>query len=240
MNDVPHSEPRPLFTTTHWSVVLCAQGQSQAAQEALNLLCASYWYPLYAFIRRQGVNPHDSQDLTQEFFSRLLATGGLHTVNPNRGRFRSWLLAALKHFLANQWDKARAIKRGGAVDFISFDAAEERYAIEPVETNSADQIYERRWALTLLERVLEELRIEMDRGGRSALFEALKFCLTGQRGPAYSALAMELGLSEGAVKVAVHRMRDRYRDLIRAEVGRTVESPAEVDAEMQALFEALR
>jgi RNA polymerase sigma factor (sigma-70 family) len=240
MNAAPHPEPSPLFTTTHWSVVLCAQGQSQAAHEALNALCSSYWYPLYAFVRRQGINPHDSQDLTQEFFSQILATEGLLTVNPNRGRFRSWLLAALKHFLANQWDKARAVKRGGTIDFISFDAAEERYSIEPVETNSADQIYERRWALTLLERVLEELRKEMERSGRSTLFEALKFCLTGERGPAYSELAFALGLSEGAVKVAVHRMRDRYKDLIRAEVGRTVESPAEVELEMQALFEALR
>lgn len=232
---------KPLFATTRWSVVLAARCDNDGAREPLNALCSSYWYPLYAFVRRQGVSAEDAQDLTQEFFARLLSNAWLEDVELGRGRFRSWLVACMKHFLANEWDKARAQKRGGDLVFIELDAqtAESRYAIEPADGFSAEKLYDRRWALTLLERTLDRLEEEMTQSGRLKQFESLKFCLIGERGPSYATVATQLGLSEGAVKVTVHRMRERYRALIREEVAQTVESETEIESEMRLLLAAL-
>jgi RNA polymerase sigma-70 factor (ECF subfamily) len=229
----------PEFLTTRWSVVLAANGESTSAQVALGKLCHAYWYPLYVYVRRQGEPPHDAQDLTQEFFSRLLAKGWLDGVDRERGRFRSWLLASLKHFLANEWDKSRAQKRGGGAALFSIDevSAEERLRHEPVDV-SAEKLYERRWAWMLLDQVLARLRVEMAGAGKLALFEALKFCLTGEKSP-YAQVAGRLRMSEGAVKVAVHRLRERYRALLRAEIAETVARPEEIEDELRALLAAL-
>jgi DNA-directed RNA polymerase specialized sigma24 family protein len=228
------------FATTRWSIVLSARADHPGASTALTTLCEAYWYPLYAYVRRQGVAPHDAQDLTQEFFARLLEKDWLRTVARERGHFRSWLLAALKHFLANEWDKLRAKKRGGGLVFISIndDSAESRYVREPADHASADRLYDRRWALILLDRVLTRLRDEFAGAGKSEQFEALKGALTGEKTP-YADAAASLGTTEGAVKVAVHRLRERYRDLIRAEIAETVATPAEVEGELRYLFAAL-
>jgi len=235
------------FHTTHWSMVVRAQGVpaglgsgSTHAHAALARLCELYWYPLYAFVRRQGYRPHDAQDLTQEFFARLLAKGWLADVQQERGRFRSWLLAAMKHFLANEWDRLKAEKRGGRVDIVSIDeaTAEGRYRDEPADTETAERLFDRRWALTLLERVLAQLRAECVTDGKAAQFDTLKETLTGDARP-YAEIAEELQISEGAVKVAVHRLRDRYRTLIRAEVMQTVASPEEAEAELRHLLASM-
>ncbi len=228
------------FTTTRWSVVRNARGTDAAAQTALSELCGRYWYPLYAFVRREGKSPHDAQDLTQEFFARLIAKDWLDDVAPERGRFRSWLLASLRHFLANEWNRARTQKRGGGASVFSLNEtdAEGRYLHEPAEPVSAEQLFERRWALTLLDEVLARLQSEMSAAGKAAHFGALKVALTGGRiDPAETAAL--LGISEGAVRVAVHRLRERYRELLRAAVADTVESPAEVEEELRHLFAAL-
>jgi RNA polymerase sigma-70 factor (ECF subfamily) len=228
------------FATTRWSVVLAAGGSAPDASEALAALCRAYWYPLYVFVRRQGHAPHDAQDLTQEFFARLLEKDWLRAVERERGRFRSFLLAAMKHFLANEWDRAHRLKRGGGQAVISLDAesAENRYALEPADHMTADRIFERRWALTLLEQVLARLRKEFVAAGRGALFDELKTALTGEKIP-YAEIAARLHSNEGAVRVAVHRLRLRYRDLVRAEIAETVASEDEIDAEVQHLFAAL-
>ncbi len=234
------SAPRS-FATTRWSIVLAARAPTEAeGNAALATLCRSYWYPLYAFVRRQGLGEHDAQDLTQEFFARLLEKGWLGGVERERGRFRSWLLASMKHFLANEWDRSRAKKRGGGVATLSFDAmsAESRFRHEPADTATAEKLYDRRWALTLLDQVLARLRAEMSAAGKVGHFDALKFCLTGDKTP-YADVAAKLGMSEGAVKVAVHRLRERYRDLIRAEIAETVATPAEVEDELCHLLAAL-
>jgi RNA polymerase sigma factor (sigma-70 family) len=228
------------FNTTRWSLVRGARGDGQVAQQALATLCQAYWYPLYAFVRRQGHTPHDSQDLTQEFFARLIGKDWLNDVAEERGRFRSWLLASMRHFLANEWNHARTQKRGGGVAVLSLDEtdAEGRYLHEPAEPVSAEQLYERRWALTLLDEVLARLKTEMDSAGKAAHFDTLKAALTGS-GIDYTETAARLGLSEGAVRVAVHRLRERYRALLRAAVADTVENPAEIEAELRHLFAAL-
>jgi RNA polymerase sigma-70 factor (ECF subfamily) len=228
------------FHTTHWSVVLHARGDSSGAHAALARLCETYWYPLYTFVRRQGHGPHDAQDLTQEFFARLLAKGWLAAVAPERGRFRAWLLVAMKHFLANEWDRVRAEKRGGKTSLVSLDEsrAEARYCGEAATTETAEHLYDRQWALTLLDRVLATLRAEFSTPEKAAQFDALKGALTGDHTP-YAEIATQLGTSEGAVKVAVHRLRERYRALIRAEIAQTVATPEEIDAEMRHLLAAL-
>ena len=239
----PDSDSQPCaardFHTTRWSIVVSAQGDGSGVQAALAKLCGTYWFPLYAFVRRQGISSHDAQDLTQEFFARLLAKGWLGGVDRERGRFRSWLLASMKHFLANEWDKARTEKRGGGAVLFSFDAldAESRLRLEPA-TDSAEKIYDRRWATMLLDQVLARLRTEMAGAGRLAHFEALTFCLTGEKS-AYAEVSARLGMSEGAVKVAVHRMRERYRALLRAEVAETVAGPEEIENELRALLAAV-
>jgi RNA polymerase sigma-70 factor (ECF subfamily) len=235
--------PRPAFVTTHWSLVVSAGGnETTHARNALEQLCRAYWFPIYAFVRRQGQNPHDAQDLTQEFFARLLEKNQLAGVDRNRGRFRSFLLAALKHFLANEWHKARAQKRGGGQVPIPIDAstAESKCGIDPADHLTAEKIYERRWALTLLDQVLHRLRDEYARDGKENLFEQLKPTLTeASRSVRYAEIAAQLGTSEGAVKVAVHRLRQRYREVLRAEIADTVASPGEVEDEIRNLFAAL-
>ena len=234
---------RDYFATTHWSVVLTAQRtDTTRAQAALAKLCQTYWYPLYAFVRRQGHSPPDSQDLTQEFFARLLAKNYLAGVAPEKGNFRSFLLASLKHFLANEWDRAHAAKRGAGQTMISLDdtEAEERYRLEPVDNMTADKLFDRRWVMTLLEQVMARLRFEYAQNGNANLYEKLKDCLGGSRASApYAQLAAELRMSEGAVKVAVHRLRARYRELLREEIAQTVTTQGEVDEEIRHLFSLL-
>ncbi len=235
--------PEPLFVTTHWSVVLAAgHGDTTRAGEALSHLCETYWYPLYAYARRRGSSPHDAQDLTQEFFARLLAGNWLAGAERDRGRFRSFLLSAMKHFMANEWNKARTEKRGGGQTILSLndDTAESRYRLEPVEQTTPESLFERRWALTLLEGVLARLEEEYRQDGRHAWIAAMRPALTTDRGALnYAEMAETLGITEAAARVAVHRLRQRYRQLIRTEVASTVASPEEVEAEMHHLFEVL-
>lgn len=232
------------FVTTRWTQVVAAgrPADSTHVRAALEQLCRAYWYPLYAFVRRQGHSPHDAQDLTQEFFARLLERNTLGAADRERGRFRSFLLATLKNFLRDEWDKLRAQKRGGGIGVLSLDAgeAESRYALEPVDSLTADRIFERRWAMLLLDRAVERLRAEHEAAGKLAQFEALKASLAGSReAQPYAELAARLGLSEGAVKVAVHRLRQRYREVIRAEIAETVAGEAEVEAELKHVVAAL-
>lgn len=231
------------FATTHWSVVLAAgRKSSPQAQEALGRLCQTYWYPLYAYLRREGCSPHDAQDLTQEFFARFIAKDYLADVHRERGRFRSFLLAALRHFLANERDRVRARKRGGGCQVVSLDAeeAEARFALEPADEASPDRLYERRWALTVLEGVLARLKQEYAQAGKADLFERLKGALAaGRGGVPYAEVARQLRMTEEAVKVAVHRLRKRYRELLRAEIAHTVASPEEIEDEIRHLFAVL-
>ena len=243
---VPSSEGnarRATFVTTHWSVVLTARrSDTTRAQAALCRLCQAYWYPLYAYVRRRGYQAHDAQDLTQEFFARLLAQNWLAQADRDRGRFRTFLLAALSHFLANEWDKARAQKRGGGVQIVplQLDTAETRYGHEPADPLTPEQSFERRWALALLDEVLKRLGQEHAAAGTEKLFDLLKPCLVGDRqAQPYAALAAELGMTEGAVKMAVHRLRQRYRQLLREEIANTVADPVEVTEEMHHLFAVL-
>jgi len=235
--------PHPAFVTTHWSLVVSAgRNDTPHARDALEKLCRSYWFPIYAFVRRQGHGPHDAQDLTQEFFARLLEKQQLAAADPARGRFRSFLLASLKHFLANEWDKTRAQKRGGGKILIPVDVAtaETSCGLEPADQATAEKIFERRWALTLLDQVLRRLRAEYVRDGKENLFEQLKPTLTeASRTVAYVEIATRLGTTEGAVKVAVHRLRQRYREVLRAEIADTVANPGEVEDEIRNLFAAL-
>lgn len=231
------------FLTTHWSVVLSARAQhSSQSAAALEVLCRTYWHPLYAYVRRQGHSPADAQDLTQEFFARLLARNTVARADPARGRFRSFLLASLKHFLANEWDRVRAQKRGGSARFLTldFDTAETR-CVQPVAPgDTPDRAFDRQWALALLDVVLGRVRKEYADSGRDELFLGLKDTLTGGRSEIpYRELAARLGLSEGAVKVAAHRLRRRYRELLREEIASTVAGPEEVEEELKHLFAAL-
>lgn len=231
------------FVTTHWSVVVAAgRGDSEPRRVALQQLCLAYWYPLYAFARRLGHQPHDAEDLVQSFFVACLEKNYLGVADQGKGRFRSFLLVALKRFLANERDKALARKRGGAQVHVALDAltAEQRYALEPADRLSADKLYERRWALTLLDRVVARLQAEQAAAGRGAVFEQLKEFLTSPgRGTPYSELAARLGLSEGAVKVAIHRLRQRYRELLEEEISHTVSTPGEIQEERRHLLSAL-
>jgi RNA polymerase sigma-70 factor (ECF subfamily) len=231
------------FAVTHWSVVLAAGGSDDTrARAALEKLCRVYWYPLYAYVRRRGHSPEDAQDLTQEFFARLLEKKWIARADRQRGRFRSFLLSAINHFLADEWDKARALKRGGgAISLpLQFDTAETRYGHEPADNVTPEQNYERRWALALLEEVLRKLRLAHQDEGRLELFEALHPCLVGERTALpYAELATKLGVSEGTVKSAVHRLRRSYRQLLRNEIAQTVAGPDEVDEELRHLFVVL-
>ncbi len=231
------------FAATHWTVVLAAaHGQSSScAARAMADLCRMYWYPLYAFLRRRGYEVHEAEDLTQEFFTRLLGEHFLANVDRQKSRFRAFLLASLKHFLADQRDRAHAQKRGGGRAVVSLDAldAETRYRLEPAQDLTPEKMFEKQWALALLEHVLSRLHGEMVAEGKSALFEALKDTLTGARSLTYAAIGGELGMSEGAVKVAAHRMRRRYRDLLRAEIAQTVANEDEIGDEIKYLLACL-
>lgn len=235
--------PGTWFTTTHWSLILNAQDTSSPlAAAALEKLCRAYWYPLYVYVRRQGEDEESAKDLTQGFFARLLENHYLAQVHPGKGKFRCFLLAALKHFLADERDRARAQKRGGGQSLVSLDDSrgEERYRLEPVESMDAEKLFERRWALTLLEQARTRLKEEYLEAGKSSLYERLKVFESGDKnGPPYAQVAMELGLTEGGVKSAVFRLRQRYRELVRQEVANTVESPEEVDAEIRHLISVI-
>ncbi len=233
----------PVFVTTRWSVVVSAQRKdSPAADEALEQLCRAYWYPLYAYVRRAGHTPADAEDLTQAFFARLLEKDWLGVADQQRGRFRSFLLGALKHFLANEWDKARTLKRGGHLRWVSLDApaGEDRLQHEPVAKGAPDLEFDRRWALTLLDAVLARLEKEYAQAGKAKWFGQLKPSLGSDRAEVnYTQLAGELAMSEGAVRVAVHRLRQRYRELLREEIAQTVAAASEVEDELRQLFQAL-
>jgi RNA polymerase sigma-70 factor (ECF subfamily) len=228
------------FATTHWSVVLAAGDPgSSESREALETLCRTYWYPLYAFVRRQGYSPHDTEDLLQGFYARFLEKHYLADVDQKRGRFRSFLLGALKHHLANEWDRAKAVRRGGRVEFLPLedDAAESRYWEEPASELTPEKLYEQRWACVLLERVTERLQRDFDASGESPLFEILKGFLQGEdRSASYAELALRLGLREGALKMRVQRLRLRFQRFLREEIAHTVTRPEEVEDEIRYLF----
>jgi RNA polymerase sigma factor (sigma-70 family) len=231
------------FATTRWSLVLAAgKRNSPQSAAALAALCETYWYPLYAYVRRRGHDADEAQDLTQAFFARLLEKNDLAAAQRERGKFRSFLLTSLKHFLANEWDRGRAKKRGGDRSPVSIDfgIAEDRYRREPSHELTAEKIFDRRWAFVILEQVLTHLQEESGRAGKSELFDRLKVFLTGEK-PAgsYDQLASELEMSAGAIKVAVHRLRRRYRELLRAEIGQTVADPDEIEQEIRDLFTAI-
>ncbi len=236
------SRYRP-FATTRWSIVVAAGDRTSSdSQQALATLCQSYWYPLYAYVRRRGYQPAEAQDLTQAFFTQLLEKGTLAAADQNRGKFRTFLLASLNHFLANQDRAARAAKRGGEKTVYSLDleAGERLYGMEPADRATPDQIFQRRWAMTLLQRAVENLRSEYEQSQRLHIFEALKGYLGGEtsRVP-YREIAQQLDATEGAIKVAVHRLRRRCRELLRQEIAHTVDSPDEIDDELQSLFQAI-
>ena len=232
------------FATTHWSVVLRAgQSDSAAAATALGRLYQTYWYPLYACVRRQGHDAPTAQDIVQEVFLALLEKQQLAAVTPGKGRFRSYLLASVNHLLANEWHKRHRQKRGGGQSPISLDslAAEERYRLEPIDNRTPDQLFDRRWALAVLDEVLKRLRSEWDAAGKSAVFDTLRVFLSGDaEAPAFAVVGEQLGWSEGATRVAVHRLRQQYRKLLRDEIGQTVGSAAEVEEELRHLSAALR
>lgn len=228
------------FTTTHWSVVLAAREEdSLQATDALAQLCRTYWYPLYAYIRRHGHELQDAQDLTQEFFARLLEKNFLTSVRQERGKFRWFLLATLKRFLANEWNREHAAKRGGRHAAVSLDeeTAEGRYRYEIADPASPDRLFDQSWAMTLLEQAQEQLCREYEVGKRGHLFDQLKVFLSGDRAPiSHAEAGAVLGMNEGAVKVAVHRLRQRYRECLREQIAQTVSTPAEVDEEIRQLF----
>ncbi len=232
------------FVTTHWSQVVSAGGSdSTQARASLDQLCRSYWYPLYAFARRAGQKPEDAEDLTQEFFARLLEKKYLADADREKGRFRSFLISAFKHFLAKEWRKEQALKRGGDKIFVPIDTAdaETRYGVEPVDESTPERIFERRWAITVLDHTLAALRGEYEDSGKGAIFNHLKGVITaGHTDLSYAEVAKHLKLTEGAVKVAAHRLRQRYRETLRRQIADTVGSESEVDAELRNLLAALR
>jgi RNA polymerase sigma-70 factor (ECF subfamily) len=234
----------PEFHTTRWTVVLSAGRTDEPdSRDALSSLCATYWYPLYAFARRRGHDRHGAEDLTQGFFTALLEKNYVGAVDPARGRFRAFLLTAFKRYLGKERDRDHAQKRGGGKAILSmdFEDGEKRYRMEPAHETTPERIFDRRWALLLIEQTLDRLRSEMDGSGKTELFNAFRPLLKVESDPpAYKDLAERLDMTEGAVKTAVHRMRARYRDLLRAEIAGTVSNPGEVDLEIRHLLEALR
>ena len=231
------------FATTHWSLVVAAGDRDrEQARDALSQLCETYWYPLYAYVRRRIGDIHEARDFTQAFFAHILESSFLADADPHRGRFRAFLLTACKRFLINEWHKARAAKRGGGRLTLSldFDSGESKYGLAAVDSVTAERLYEQQWAMTLLERVLQRLREEYAAREKLPHFEALKQFLTGaSKRAAHAETARALGVSEAAVKVAAHRMRKRYRELLRAEIAQTVRRPEEVDDEIRELFAVL-
>ena len=236
--------PREQFPQTRWSVVLAARAPDDARRaDALDALCRAYWFPLYVYIRRRGLAAEDAEDLTQAYFATLIERDYLAQADRERGKLRSFLLTTLKHFLADEWSKSAALKRGPHKKLISIDAAraEEQYALEPADTDSPDRLYEKRWALTVLDNVLEALRGDYAKTGQGQVFDALQqFLAWNSSGEAYRDVAAELGMKESAVRVAIFRLRRRYGDLLRAQIADTVVSPEEVPAELDYLFSLLR
>jgi RNA polymerase sigma factor (sigma-70 family) len=231
------------FATTHWSMVLRASDPaSPGSAQALEALCLAYWYPLYAFVRRRGWSPQDAEDLTQAFFTKVLEKDYLIGVGPEKGRFRTFLLVCMKRFLANEIERANAMKRGGGKRCLSIDLAdaEGRYLHEPFHDLDAERIYDRRWALTVIERALAALAEDLKAAGKSRLFEALKGYLVADDGAGrYADVAAGLRISESSVKVTVHRLRQRFRQKVVAEIAATVDNPDEVNEEIDRLFEVL-
>jgi DNA-directed RNA polymerase specialized sigma24 family protein len=231
------------FETTRWSLIVAAGGgDSSAARAALATLCETYWYPLYAYVRSRGADAEEARDLTQGFLTSLIERRDFERVHQERGRFRAFLLASLQHFLANDAARRRTQKRGGGITLLPlvFDDAEGRYRIEPEDSATPETLYERRWALTVIERVLGQLRREWEAGGRDGEFDELKACLLGQNPPGgYAALAARLNTTEGAVKTAVHRLRRRFQLALREDIAETVSDPADVDDEIRYLVRAL-
>lgn len=232
-----------VFATTHWSVVLAAgEINTPASAAALDELCSGYWYPLYAYVRRHGHSPELSQDLTQEFFHRLLRKNYLAQIDPKKGKFRSFLLASMNHFLANEWDRSKTLKRGGGISFVPLDGqlAEQRFESERRTSYSPAELYDRTWAMALLEKVLGRLRQETAANGKAERFEALKEVLMGERPSlTYAALATKLGTTEPALKMMVQRLRRRYGELLREEISQTVTDQAEVQSELRHLRSVL-
>lgn len=228
--------------TTHWSVVLTAQGHSSAAQDALENLCRAYWSPLYAFVRREGHGPEEAKDLTQEFFSHFLQRRDFDAVRREKGRLRSYLLVSLKHFLANERHRAAAIKRGRGERPISFDEIlAQRYELELAEPLTAEQIYERRWATAVLEQVLARLEEEYRASGKGALFDQLKLVLTDEPDhPTQAEIGRKAGMTENSVKQAFHRLRLRYREILREQIAHTVAVASEIEDELRHLIAVLR
>lgn len=228
------------FPATHWSVVLAARGDpTEQSGRALEELCRAYWLPIYAFVRRSGHAPEDAQDLTQGFFTRVIEKNYLRQVDQERGRFRSFLLGALKHFLADEWDRSQALKRGGRCQFLSLDDAdaEVRYGLESAEGLTPDRAFDRRWALAVMERGLARLEEEYATWGRREVFQGLRALIAGGRDAGFAEAAAQLGMTEGAAKMTVQRLRRRYREVLREEVSQTVESDREVQDELRYLME---
>jgi RNA polymerase sigma factor (sigma-70 family) len=234
--------PGDVFATTHWTVVLAA-GKRHTPQSdgALEELCRTYWFPLYAYVRRRGNTKEDAEDLVQAFFARFLAKNYLEGLSAERGRFRAFLLASLKHFLINEWKKSQRLKRGGGELPLSLDwqTADTKFQVAATAEPSPDKAFDREWALALLAKVIERLRVECESDGKAKLFEQLKMFLTaGEGASAQAGVAKALGMEEGAVRVAIHRLRKRYRTLLRDEIAQTLADVADVDEEMRALFGA--
>lgn len=240
----PSTESGDIFATTRWTVVLAAgQPHAPQAERALEELCRAYWYPLYAYVRHRGHSKEDAEDLTQAFFARFLEKNYLDGLNAERGRFRAFLLAALKHFLANEWDKSQRQKRGGQLTHLSLDwqNADTHFQVAATTELSPDQAYDREWAIAVLGQVIERLRKECAAEGKVGQFETLKpYLMVGKSAIPYGEAASALGLNEGAVRVAVHRLRKRYRELLREEIAQTLSSPAMIEEELRAMLDAFQ
>ncbi len=236
--------PASEFATTHWSLVLRAGNrEDRQADLALASLCQRYWFPLYAFARHRVADVHEAQDLTQEFFARMLEKNMLASASPDRGRFRSFLLTSLKNFLANEWDRAQTQKRGGGRERLplNWEEGESRLNVEPAHELTPERIFERQWTLTLLDHVISRLQTEFVVAGKERQFELLKGTLTGERSESsYADIAVELAMTEDSTRQAAHRLRKRYRELLRDEISQTVADPSEVDEELRRLFETLQ
>jgi RNA polymerase sigma-70 factor (ECF subfamily) len=238
------SGPRD-FATTHWSLVVAAtadEASETPARKALEELCRAYWYPLYAFVRYRGHSSDDAQDLTQAFFAQIIETGGFASADPGRGRFRSYLLGAMKHFLANEWNRTQTQKRGGQVQFVEWDALdpEARYAGAPKRSDNPEQLFDREWAAEITAGALQTLHDEMLQAGKGEQFDALRGSLSGEDELPREEIAARLDMSTDAVKVAVGRLRQRYRKLLRAAIAETVSNEADLDDEMRYLVSVLR
>jgi len=230
------------FRTTHWSIVLtAATGDSTVRHSALSTLCKTYWYPLYAFARRQGRNAEDAEDAVQDYFARLLAKDSLASVRPENGRFRSFLLTSLKNFLANDWDRKHTVKRGGRCDIVSWDSrsAEERYLFEPHHDATPEKLFEQSWAYTAIQSVLDQLRTDYVTAGKDKIFDEIQSYLEEEGANSYAEIGAKLNMTEGAVKMAVVRLRENFRQRLRAEVAQTVADVGEVDEELRHLFACL-